>query len=659
MFKCKICSKKFNKHLGLMKHISIHNYNSEKYYKEFLKKENEGFCLECGNPTKFHNASVGYRKFCSLKCSSKYEHKNFTEKQKKERLEKIKKTNIKKYGVENPIKNKKIRKKIKETNIKKYGEKYPTAYGSNGFKKRMKEKYGSENPTAYGTENFKKRMKEKYNVENVWQSKQIKEKIKEQHLQIKEKKEKTCLKNYGTKYYLQSQEGKNNFSKNKEKMKKNYNKTCQKKYGVDWYIQSESKNQKIKRYDKVWKSKKENRTTNSSKVEQELFSYLLNKYENIERNFKTKEYPFHCDFYIKDLNLYIELQGFWTHGYRAFLNTKEDNNQLFEWKKKAETSTFFKNGINIWTKKDVKKREIALKNNLRFLEIFDYSSIDCIQKQIDRIINGLSYSYSEKEMRSQYKSILDKQGNFNSKPNYNKIILTFQPHFYEKENYLFKTNPIIRRKLIQNRIKYLNKSELELSDRDLLRGFKISGIYKGYSHFSPLWIKQFINEYKIKRLYDPCGGWGHRLLGSHDLDLYIYNDLNEKTLNGVKKINQFLNLNNTIFYNNDCSIFSPEQEFDAIFLSPPYYNIEDYGSNFNSFKEYLNWINNIIKINNNKKYKYFCLVINNKYEKDLLFFFKNFKLIKKEILYNQKNHFNKDSNFHENLIIFQKGEINV
>ena len=70
----------------------------------------------------------------------------------------------------------------------------------------------------------------------------------------------------------------------------------------------------------------------------------------------------------------------------------------------------------------------------------------------------------------------------------------------------------------------------------LLRGFKISGIHYGYSHFNPLIIKKFLEDTNAKICYDPCGGWGHRILGSMNIDKYIEN---AKTDTEVKEAKEF------------------------------------------------------------------------------------------------------------------------
>ena len=63
-------------------------------------------------------------------------------------------------------------------------------------------------------------------------------------------------------------------------------------------------------------------------------------------NIVSDLYPFHCDFYIPSLNLYIEYNGSWTHGKHPFDSlSKEDQNRLKEMKAKAVNSKYYNNAI--------------------------------------------------------------------------------------------------------------------------------------------------------------------------------------------------------------------------------------------------------------------------------------------------------------------------
>ena len=125
---------------------------------------------------------------------------------------------------------------------------------------------------------------------------------------------------------------------------------------------------------KQYLTKKKNNTFNSSKDEELLYEELLkeNRTKIIYRNYKDSErYPFYCDFYIKEDDLFIELNAHWTHGGKPYdPNDEECQNQLIEWQEKAKTSQFYKNAIETWTVRDVKKLQCAQKNKLNYKVIY-------------------------------------------------------------------------------------------------------------------------------------------------------------------------------------------------------------------------------------------------------------------------------------------------
>ena len=100
---CMICGMTFNTFKQLSYHIKTHKITTKEYYDKYLKKENEGICPVCGNSTKFKSISIGYFNHCSRSCI------NLDIKVRN----KIKETNLEKYGVENPFQSEKIKNKIK------------------------------------------------------------------------------------------------------------------------------------------------------------------------------------------------------------------------------------------------------------------------------------------------------------------------------------------------------------------------------------------------------------------------------------------------------------------------------------------------------------------------------------------------------------------
>ena len=270
----------------------------------------------------------------------------------------------------------------------------------------------------------------------------------------------------------------------------------------------------------------------------------------------------------------------------------------------------------------------------------------------------LQYIYTLQECLKEFKNIKQNTGNYSAAPANNRIVLTNQQHFYHIERELFK-NSVIQEKLISNRQKYLFKDTF--NHKELLRGFKISGIHIGYSHFSPLWIKKFIEDTNVTKIYDPCGGWGHRFIGPAACNInYIYNDIWTESCNGIKKIANTINYTDKLtIYNQDCTNFTPQENYDCVFTCPPYYNIEIYNNGkYSSLDEYKTLIIDLIKNSIKPSVKYIGIVINNTYKQIICEAIPDtFKLIQEQILgsTNAISHFNKNtSTKKEILLIYQQ-----
>lgn len=85
-----------------------------------------------------------------------------------------------------------------------------------------------------------------------------------------------------------------------------------------------------------------------------------------------KAYPntnrWHCDAYIVELDMWIEFHYFWTHYKEPFDKNNEEHLKILqELKKKSEQGhRQSRNAIYLWTNLDVKKRQCAIDNNLKY-----------------------------------------------------------------------------------------------------------------------------------------------------------------------------------------------------------------------------------------------------------------------------------------------------
>lgn len=142
---CEICRKEMEKQHTWHKH----KLNYKDYYDKYLKQPNDGICIVCGKPTVWNRTN--YRETCSIQCACANPLRN----------EKIKQTNLNRYGVENVYQIDKIKQHSIEA-IKQQKRNYTCLYcGKNcGIKKFCSENCKIKFNNAGGSYNNRKQAKQ-------------------------------------------------------------------------------------------------------------------------------------------------------------------------------------------------------------------------------------------------------------------------------------------------------------------------------------------------------------------------------------------------------------------------------------------------------------------------------------------------------------------
>ena len=492
---------------------------SERLYCIYNNLSNYKKChyLKCNNSVSFITFKNGYKKYCSIKCSSNC----------KETRNKCEQTCLKKYGVKNIYQSEEIKNKIKQTNKNKYG--FENASQVPEFKNKIKKtclkKYGVEN--VLQSEKIRNKIKQinkkKHGVENVFQSEEVKNKIKQ-----------TNKNKYGKEFYFQTEEFKNKF---KSTMIKNYNvihpmfsdkikskmqKKCLEKYGVDSFTKQldlfydketieilqnkktleylhHNKRKKlieiaqdlnihkstIAKYFKKHNIKVINHA-NYSMAEKEIINIIDNP--NMLTNTREIITPYEIDIYIPDYKLAIEFDGLYWHA------NKDKNYHLM-------------------------KSQLCDKKKINLFHIFENEWIDPIKKEI-------------------WKSLIHKKIN---------------------QNILTINNNLICRKVSAIQAKgFMNNNHLKGYVKNCIN----LGIFYGKQLFSMMLIKRNkSNDYKILRY---CDKNNTKINGSFNLmiDFFIKN-------NNFKSI--FL-ITNRRFETNTSDLFEFHQ-----FVDPEWDNLWDCG----------------------------------------------------------------------------------
>lgn len=243
---------------------------------------------------------------------------------------------------------KKSLQKRKNTNLNKYGHEC-NLHSKEGIKKKKQtwiNNLGVDNPSKSKKIKIKKETKslQKFNCNNPSQNENIKCKIKN-----------TCLIKYGETSHLKNKEI-------KEKIKK----TLQDKYGVTNAFHTPKARENWKKPETIKKilcTFKKNHTFNSSKPEDRAYMILNNVFKKVERQKIINNWA--IDFYIYDINLYIQIDGIYWHGLDRPINDikksnyKRDKIIYKKYKSDKKQNAYFKvNNLNLirFTDLDIKNK---------------------------------------------------------------------------------------------------------------------------------------------------------------------------------------------------------------------------------------------------------------------------------------------------------------
>lgn len=142
-------------------------------------------------------------------------------------------------------------------------------------------------------------------------------------------------------------------------------------------------------------TKKKNGFNGMSKAEKNILELLKSKYNVIFNEKHKGRYEHKCDFYIKELDLFIEYQGNITHNQEPYVvddfackNKLEKLNINIQYAInikgiKTNKSNYYAT-LKTWTISDVNKRNEAKRNGLNYLEIYPKFDINDVLKFIEK-----------------------------------------------------------------------------------------------------------------------------------------------------------------------------------------------------------------------------------------------------------------------------------
>ena len=529
------------------------------------------------------------------------------------------------YGTDNPFKLDDFQEKAAQTREERYGARYTLAEGSVFADEARKKGQESLEPIRRAkrerTLARKKREREERQRERALHGYHRRCLTEEEKIVANERRIATSQSRYGVDHPSQRASFRQSVSQymtdpeNQRRIRAKTVATNQERYGVAYFTQlPEHRLEQSHRMSdplhqrRILSTKRENGTLSTSSSEDALYGLLV-EYANqhdmtVVRQYRDeKRYPFAVDFYIPERDLFIELNGSWSHGGHWYEADREmDQRTVQTWLKKGQKSKYYRVALKTWTERDVRKREAARKAQLNYVTLWDgleslfdahlwfalgapdgrdwereYSWLDLPEALID-LRSGL-------EGQAEQWADIDVTNAGSRQISWLARSAVWET-FYARELQMWGQDDVhhrkwgrLRARLLANRLHYLGR--FPESALEVVRGLSISGEIRSYSTFINTAMTAVLDQYKPMSLYDPCSGWGERMLTCAQRGvMYTGTDISEAVVQAHKSLIDRLGLTHADVTLGDSATRDMRGGMHEMVLTcPPYGNTEVYTEN--------------------------------------------------------------------------------
>lgn len=543
---------------------------------------------------------------------------------------------IAQYGTDNPFKLDEYQEKAAQTREERYGARYTMAEGSvfadearkkGRATRRSRERYTrvlTPDEIARRSARTAKTVRSRYGVDHVSQIPSAREaqrqRAEQYGKQWAEKARQTNIERYGFPSWTMGDEARREISKRMSSTR----------------VQRQS-----------LATKKRNATLATSFSEDALYELLVEYADKhgmtvVRQHRDEKRYPFAVDFYIPERDLFIELNGSWSHGGHWYEVDREmDQKTVHTWCKKGEKSQYYLNALGTWTERDVRKREAARDAQLNYVTLWDgseslldahlwfalgapdghdweceYSWLDLPESLID-LREGLD------EQVQQWADIDvtnagSRQISWLARSSTWETFYALELQMWEADEVHHRKWGRLRARLLANRLQYLGK--LPESALEIVRGLSISGEIRSYSTFVNTAMVAVLDEYEPTHMYDPCSGWGERMLTCAQRGvMYTGTDISEAVVAAHQGLIDRLGLANASVTLGDSATRDMRGgSHEMVLTCPPYGDTEIYtsqGAENLDDEAFLEWWKQVVSMSVAPSTRVFAFQISEKWRK--------------------------------------------
>lgn len=571
---------------------------------------------------------------------------------------------IAQYGTDNPFKLDDFQEKAAQTREERYGARYTLAEGSVFAEEARKKGQESLEPIRRAkrerTLARKKREREERQRECALHGYHRRTLTDEEKIVANERRIATSQSRYGVDHPSQRASFRQSVSQymsdpeNQRRIRAKTIVTNQERYGVAYFTQlPEHRQEQSRRMSdlshqrRISRAKRENGTFNTSSSEDALYKLLV-EYVNqhgmtvVRQYCDDDRYPFAVDFYIPERDLFIELNGSWSHGGHWYESERAmDQKTVQTWRTRGKQSKYYTNALETWTQRDVRKREAAREARLNYVTLWDgfeslfdahlwfalgapdgrdwereYSWLD-LPESLDDLRSGLEGQVQQwadidvMNAGSRQISWLARSGSWET--------------FYARELQMWEADEVhhrkwgrLRARLLANRLHYLGR--LSESALEIVRGLAISGEIRSYSTFVNTAMTVVLDQYKPTSLYDPCSGWGERMLTCVQRGVtYTGTDISEAVVDHHQRLIERLGLEHAEVVLDDSATRDMRGgTHEMVLTCPPYGDTEIYtsqGAENLDDEAFLAWWGSVVRMSVAPSTRIFAFQISEKWRK--------------------------------------------
>lgn len=218
-------------------------------------------------------------------------------------------------------------------------------------------------------------------------------------------------------------------------------------------------------------------------------------------------------------------------------------------------------------------------------------------------------TYSDIELHQDWTKLIQWNANVNTIASTQRIGMKlcehFFPNFYDIEDKKGNSfTSLWNAKNLEKVLRWNRKSHSTPYLSELKRGIYFTcGLTKS-TMYRPQMAKMVVSNLNGKVVFDPCAGWGGRLLGSISAgaDKYIAFEPNTETYHGLLRMVKFLGIEDKVELHKDSALNMddyPIKDVDIILTSPPYFDLEVYSheesQSIAGCNSYQMWVDNFLE----------------------------------------------------------------